>query len=76
MKKKISLKYKIAFIYIFLGTINISFFSSIILENQMQLLAENTEYKATKFIDSIDKFLSNIVLNSIFLFFYDDFYCF
>ena len=60
-KRKFSLKYKVTILYLLLAIINSAFFSSMILENQMQLLAENTEYKATKFIESVNNSLRDII---------------
>ncbi len=48
---------KVAILYLFLAVINISFFTIMIFENQMELIAENTGYKANE--------LSGKIINTI-----------
>jgi len=51
---------KVAIIYIFLGLFNISFFTVVIFENQIDLITENSKYQAKDLASDINNLLINV----------------
>ncbi len=77
MKKRLSFKFlntigfKVSLIYISLAVINIAFFTSIIFENQVDLVTDNAKLKAEKFVGSVvtslKKFSSKVGPDRLFM---------
>ena len=63
LKRHFSIKYKVAIPFLLLAVFNIVLFSSMILENQMELLAEINEYNSSKFIDSVESSIKGMALD-------------
>ena len=61
--QKITVKF--SFIYLILSVINISFFITMIFENQMDLIAENSQYQANNMTSQIHTPIKTIAENAL-----------